>query len=150
MTELCYRLPGWERKLHDAIDCRRRQPFHRARNDCVRFTCEVIQEITGVFLGGHWVKDYRSNLAAKRLLKKLGEDGFFAAANAVFVDAGLTPVTWQLAQRGDPVFFNSNVGRGEQGLAICVGQMAVTPGKDQMIAVPMNKARAAWHIPPHG
>ena len=150
MTSLCYRLPGWEAKLHAAINSRRALPFHRARNDCVRFTCEVIEAITGVYLGDHWVKDYRSNLAAKRLLVRLGPDGFFSAANEVFVNVGFSPIGWEWAQRGDPVFFNSNVGRGEQGLAICVGQMAVTPGKDQMIAVPMNKARAAWHIPPHG
>jgi hypothetical protein len=109
----------------------------------------MIFEITGVKLGEEFTKQYRSDLGASRLLSKLGKDGFLHAADKVLTQVGIQPCDWRMAQRGDPVFFSGDVGKNEleQGLGICVGQYAMSPGLKGLIKIPMNRAKAAWHIP---
>lgn len=135
------RQQGWESRLNDHLEKSRKKPFEWGGNDCVLFSADVIQAMTGADpipeLRGKWT----SKATARRVLKKHG--GLEATAEKVANENGWRRVPNMLAQRGDLLLMQ---GKNGPLLAICVGASAIAPGESGMVTLPVGQAIKAWHI----
>lgn len=127
---------GFEKLLAGYIDERRRRPFAWGTNDCVTFTADWLQRLTGTDPLGDLRGTWDDAASAARALASVG--GLLAA-----MDARYERIPWAFAQRGDVVAVD--VG-GHLGLYVCVGRYAAGPGELEMLLNPMHEAVAAWRI----
>lgn len=75
MPEPLKRVIGWRRRLDDAIDEIRREPFAWGSQDCVvALAARAVEAMTGVDLAAKQRGTYQTELGALRRMKKLGHN----------------------------------------------------------------------------
>lgn len=140
------RIPGWERRLAEAIEAARDRPFRWGRHDCAIFAFDLRRDITG----GHdvaalWRVRYTTARGAVRVMRRLGWSSLEAAGRDLL---GEPLDSVHLAQRGDLVLANTALGFG-----VCLGARAAgiapvngpcDPGG--LILVPMAACALAWRV----
>lgn len=135
---------GWQGRLFRYIAANQKRSFDRGTFDCLRFCNGAVQEISGENIVHELLGTYASNLEAMRILRNLGDNGLINEAEKALVDAGCIEVPVPFAQTGDMLFYGKT--ETETGFAVCVGQHAMSPGKDGLVSIPTRKATRAWRI----
>ncbi len=117
--------------------------FDRARFDCVRFTADILHDITGTDLAAPFRDLYKTDEDAAALIASFGPLGLFGKVDEVFTGAGFTLMDWRRAcVRGNPVLIDRSLG-------ICSGPYALMPmeGGIGLTSIPMRAVKAVWDIP---
>lgn len=134
------RIEGWEERLAAVVAGARRTPFAWGTHDCLSFSCQAIEALTGVDRFGEFRGRYASEGQALRLLSELG--GHWEDAARWFF--GAEPVNTRFARRGDIC------ARGDDGaihaLAVCVGARAAGLGPEGVVFAPLSSFSLAWRI----
>lgn len=132
------RIEGWESRLAALVEARRRAPFEWGVNDCMHFTADAVEAITGV-----------DPLAGVRAT--YGDEG---GARALFLQdrrrllTGLNNlgprIRPKLAHRGDVAL--GPWSPGSLGLGVVVGANVCAPGPHGLAFCPLSAARCAWSV----
>ncbi len=130
----------WPEILDDYIRENKAQVYKYGKADCIMFMAGFVKQITGkdVLKG----KRYKGEKSALRLLKEF--DGLFNLVNIQFEKVGFEPVEVMRARRGDVVGFET-AAHGET-VGICVGNMFVSQGIEDLVFLPMSTALRAWRV----
>lgn len=128
-------MEGWERRLNDFIEARRRCPFAWGSNDCVTFAGGVLEAITGHLI---WAPIWTNEDEALRALVPLR--GLEAATAAIL---GPPDDNWRLMRRGDVAIIEQD---GRLSLAVCAGANLVGPGLLGLETKPLSAARKFWRV----
>lgn len=137
------RRPNWETIFEEFLYSRLKYMFDRGSSDCVPFCADGIKLYTGVDLAENFRGLYNSDKEAFRLIKNHPE-GFFGIVKDEMEKFDLTIKNRKLAKRGDLVFLEYD---NQEGLGLCNGRLAATPGTDSLNWVDMTCAKAVWGIP---
>ncbi len=127
------RIEGWETRLAELVEARRRVPFAWGSNDCISFAADAVMALTGV-----------DPLAAWR-----GSYGADATFDLVTIEREFGRGRQQItaARRGDIVLMP--FGAGSQithGGAVCLGEKSASPGELGLVFNPTRAARLFWPI----
>lgn len=140
----------WQERMIDAINARRDTPFAWGRHDCALFACDVAQAICGVDfaagLRGRYATERGAYVALKRFAGPNAKNGGLeAAAEKIAANHGCPEVPPLMAQRGDIVLMDSELGAV---LGVCVGETIAKAGVETGVEfVPLAAARRAWRVP---
>lgn len=139
---MIYRKQNWEQILEAFLYSRINTKFERGFSDCVPFCADGILQYTGVDLAQNFRQRYSSDKEALRLTMghPKGFKGLVLDEMATFK---LPIKPWTYAKRGDLVFLEYS---GEEGLGLCNGRLAATPGKTQINWVDMKHSTIVWEI----
>lgn len=132
------RIDGWESRLIDLIDSMRSQSFALGESDCCRFSCRLVQAMTGE---NHWPKffGYTSKRDVALIIAKYGRK----VDDVISFILG-KPINIRFAQRGDICCFESvDLGRA---LGVCIGENAVFLAPFGIIFIPTLVCSAAWRV----
>lgn len=119
--------------------------FSWGSNDCALFACNVVRELTGVYLGQQFRVGYHTKTTAYAALKRFAGGGLETLAEKLAAEHGLQEVPVRMAQRGDIVLLEASEG---PTLAI-VGMDGIhvtAPGPAGLVRWPLERARRAWRI----
>jgi hypothetical protein len=140
------RCDNWEAALRARVEAARARPFAWGANDCALFAADCVEAMTGVDLAAAFRGKYASPSGARRALMRYGEGSLEATVTAILGE----PVAATLARRGDVVLFRSfppdSPPEGIEALAVCLGEVAASPGPKVMTYVPMGEWLKAWRV----
>jgi hypothetical protein len=130
----------WPEIMESYIQNNRGKEYKWSRQDCVTFMAQFVHIITGkdVLIG----KRYAGEKSAMTLLKKY--KGLFRLVDMQFKKFGLNKIKPLQAKRGDVVGFKTKA--HGQTVGICVGNMFVSQGEDDLVFLPMSEAVKAWEV----
>ncbi len=97
--------PNWQKELANVIEKAQEVPFFWGKHDCCLFASNCALAVTGKDPSEKYRGRYTSEIGAKRVLAK--EHGSIESA----FDAYFERVDPALAQRGDIVLFDSEMGK---------------------------------------
>lgn len=130
--------PGWELRLHDAIEDARGRPFQWGSHDCATWAFDVAARLTGTESQSRiWLGRYRTAAGAERLKRRLGWSTRREGGEALLGAPLATPL---LAQRGDIVL------GPDEAFGICTGADAAFVGPAGLVFVKLAACAAAWRI----
>ncbi|UGO51432.1 hypothetical protein QJV44_gp18 [Serratia phage vB_SmaS_Tlacuache] len=95
----------WQEKLLEQVVLREKVKFEWGKHDCCLFAADVVQAMTGVDYASEFRGKYSTEIGAKRLLAKAGEDGLTGVLDGKFAQVDLSYV-----QRGDLVLVQTDAG----------------------------------------
>lgn len=132
-----FRRPDWLERLQETVEYWKDKPFGWAYNDCCMFAARCVDEMTG----SEWVVDLHSCYCDERTAKV-----YIEAEGSI--EASVTkrlgePVPRLQARRGDVCLVETPHG---PGLGICVGAVALTPGEEGLVPIPLANVVKAWRI----
>ena len=140
------RAEGWEARLREAVEAAREKPFEWGTNDCALFAADCVRAMTGTDLAAAFRGKYTTASGARRALMRFGEGSLEATVMAVLGE----PIVPTLARRGDVVLFQSfppgAPPDGIEALAVCLGEVAASPGPQGLTYVPMSEWLKAWRV----
>ena len=140
------RRDGWEAALREAVEVAREKPFAWGANDCALFAADCALVITGTDLAASFRGKYATAAGARRALMRLGKGALVETVTAALGG----PIAPALARRGDVVLFRSippdAPPGGIEALAVCLGEVAASPGPRGMTYVPMSEWLNAWRV----
>lgn len=132
------RLPTWAAHWGNLVAARLEQPFAWGSNDCVAFVADALQAMHG----RDTMAEFRTQRSGqKQAWLQLREGGGLKAGLA---RAGLLPVAPSQAQVGDVVLLALGPRQRKRVLAVCNGDVALSPGRSGLMATPMALALMAW------
>lgn len=133
------RSPIWERRLVEAIEAARNQPFRWGRHDCATFAFDLRRDIAGGYdVAALWRGRYTTARGAVLVMRRLGWTSLEAAGRALL---GEPLATVHLAQRGDLVLANTGLGFG-----VCLGARAAGIAPSGLVLVPLSACALAWRV----
>lgn len=136
---LLQRRPDWPERLAQWLQAMRDEPFAWGRNDCVRFVCAAIEQMTGT---DPWPRvTWVDRAGALRALRGLGG---LRAAITQRLGPPLPSPAW--AQRGDVLLLRGAATVGRPAAGLCVGAHWAGPGPCGVVQGPMSMALAAWPV----
>lgn len=137
------RKAGWEGRLAQAIDARRRTPFGPwGVYDCVVFAGECVEALVGHNPAAQFAGQYEGAKSALVVLSKLG----FASLEA-WLDANFPAVAPASAQRGDLALLTDEAAEGLFGaLGVFCGQSIAAPGEKGLHFLGRAAARKAYGV----
>ena len=131
------RCDNWELRLSKTVEERLYEPFAWGSNDCVMFSADCLEAMTGVDpvsdLRGQWADSKQ----ALRVITRLG--GLPAAVKA----CGLEEVPPLFAKRGDLVLHRRD---GTDALAICLGNQLAGPSESGLLFFGLECGVRAWRV----
>ncbi len=140
------RLDGWEAVLRETVERSRERSFEWGAHDCALFAADCVLAMTGTDLATAFRGKYTTAAGSRRALIRLGEGSLEATVTAVLGE----PIAPALARRGDVVLFRSFPPdvppEGIEALAVCLGEVAASPGPKAMTYVPMSEWLKAWRV----
>jgi hypothetical protein len=146
------RVQNWELKLHSFIERRKNTPMTWGKSDCASFAVDAVKEIIENPHSFNPMQSfkgrYRSPRGAYRLLKKYSGGGLLDTCRIILDLEGFSLKSAKFAQRGDfaLVEVDTVIGGIREVLGVVVDGKVVTQGKDGLVFVGLDKARAVWAI----
>ncbi len=139
MPESPIRIPGWERRLAEAIEAARARPFAWGSHDCAIWAFDLRRDLTGgADVAALWRGRYRTALGAARMMRRLGWPSLEAAGRALL---GEPVPSVHLARRGDLLLAGTGLGFG-----ICLGARAAGIAPAGLTFAPLAACTLAWRI----
>ncbi len=135
------RFDHWPETLDYYIRSTSENPYKMGIFDCVSFVAKAMKHITGKDILDEI--DYTDEKTGLKLLKK--HDGLFKLADKQFNKVDILPYkNKNYCKRGDIVGFMT-AAHGET-LGICTGSEFVSPGKSELVYLPMADVVRAWEV----
>lgn len=134
------RVIGWESRLADYIEARRRTPFAWGLHDCCTFAAGWVALATGTAPFPE-LRRHRTAYAATRALVRAGCRDAAAIATLAL---GPPLARTAFAARGDVVAID--VAPGKPALGICLGADSAFAGAAGLLFLPATAVTRAWRV----
>jgi hypothetical protein len=133
------RIPGWERRLAEAVEAARDRPFRWGYHDCATWAFDLRRQIAGGDdVAARWRGRYTTARGAERVMRRLGYASLEEAGRDLL---GEPLPSVNLAQRGDLVLADTGLGFG-----VCLGARAAGIAPSGLVLVPMSNCKLAWRV----
>ncbi|MCQ4575426.1 MAG: hypothetical protein NOU37_09310 [Candidatus Brocadiales bacterium] len=134
------RVEDWPERLDEYVESVKDKPFEYTMHDCCAFMAMAVIVITGVdVMKG--LRTYTDKQSAYRVIKDYAGGGVAEAVEKAMSDHGFQEVPPLMAQRGDVVLFQTELG---DTTGICVGDRITAPGEKGLLFNPLTDIKRAW------
>ena len=131
----------WDRRLRQAIEASRGQPFRWGAHDCCLFAADLVHAMTSWDPAASLRGCYHSEIEAAHLIRTRG--GIRALVSEMLATDYFRPT---LAMRGDVVLMRPLMPGHLEQLGVCVGDSAVVAAETGLLHRNMNRALCAWRL----
>ena len=137
------RVENWESKLEQVIEKTKNKPeFKYGKNDCITFTLECIEAITGKKV---FDRKWKSLKDGKEIIKKLKKKDLLDIALHIAKENNFEEIIINKAQRGDVMYYKDEFD-WDGTLGICIGEKTMFNWKKAIMVVNNNKCLKCWRI----
>lgn len=137
------RVENWESKLEKVIEKTRNiLEFKYGKNDCITFTLECIEAITGKKV---FDNKWKSLKQGKEIIKKLKKKDLLDIALHVAKENNFEEIIINKAQRGDVMYYKDEFD-WDGTLGICIGEKTMFNWKTTIMLIDNNKCLKCWRI----
>ena len=137
------RVNDWNSKLEEVIkNLKEKKEFKHGKNDCVTFTIDSIESITGKKV---FDKKYKNIKEAKKIIKKLKSKDLLDIALKIAKENNFKTVDIDKAQKGDVLYYVDT--RDLDGtLGVCIGETVMFNWKESITLIKKEDCKIAWRI----
>ena len=137
------RVNNWNSKLEKVIkDLKEKTKFKHGKNDCVTFTIDCIESITGKKV---FDKKYQNIKEAKKIIKKLHSKDLLDIAFKIAKENNFKTIDIDKAQKGDVLYYVDT--RDLDGtLGVCIGESVMFNWKESITLIKKEDCKIAWRI----
>ena len=137
------RVENWESKLEQVIEKTKNKPeFKYGKNDCITFTLECIEAITGKKV---FDRKWKSLKDGKEIIKKLKKKDLLDIALHIAKENNFEEIMINKAQRGDVMYYKYEFD-WDGTLGVCIGEKTMFNWKKAIMVVNNNKCLKCWRI----
>jgi len=137
------RVDNWDCKLEKVLqNYKEKEIFKHGKNDCVTFTIDCIEAITGKKV---FNKKYKNIKEAKKIIKSFKSKDLLDIALKIAKENNFKTVELDKAQKGD-VFYYKDKTDLEGTLGICIGESVMFNWKKEIAILPKKECKIAWRI----
>jgi hypothetical protein len=137
------RVENWESKLEQVIEKTKNKPeFKYGKNDCITFTLECIEAITGKKV---FDRKWKSLKDGKEIIKKLKKKDLLDIALHIAKENNFEEIIINKAQRGDVMYYKDEFD-WDGTLGVCIGEKTMFNWKKTIMVVNNNKCLKCWRI----
>lgn len=137
------RVENWESKLEQTIqDTKEKKEFQYGKNDCITFTLNCIEAITGKKV---FDKKWKSLKDGKDIIKKLKKKDLLDIALHIAKENNFEEISISKAQRGDVLYYKDEYD-WDGTLGVCIGQKTMFNWKKAIMVIDNNKCLKCWRI----
>ena len=137
------RVENWESKLEQVIEKTKNKPeFKYGKNDCITFTLECIEAITGKKV---FDRKWKSLKEGKKIIKKLKKKDLLDIALHIAKENNFEEIIINKAQRGDVMYYKDEFD-WDGTLGVCIGEKTMFNWKKAIMVVNNNKCLKCWRI----
>ena len=137
------RVNNWNSKLEQVIkNLKEKTKFKHGKNDCVTFTIDCIESITGKKV---FDKKYKNIKEAKKIIKKLKSKDLLDIALKIAKENNFKTIDIDKAQKGD-VFYYKDKTDLEGTLGVCIGESVMFNWKKEIALIRKTDCKIAWRI----
>lgn len=137
------RVENWESKLEQVIEKTKKKPdFKYGKNDCITFTLECIEAITGKKV---FDRKWKSLKDGKEIIKKLKKKDLLDIALHIAKENNFEEIIINKAQRGDVMYYKDEFD-WDGTLGVCIGEKTMFNWKKAIMVVNNNKCLKCWRI----
>jgi hypothetical protein len=137
------RVNNWNSKLEEVIkNLKEKKEFKHGKNDCVTFTIDSIESITGKKV---FDKKYKNIKEAKKIIKKLKSKDLLDIALKIAKENNFKTIDIDKAQKGDVLYYVDT--RDLDGtLGVCIGESVMFNWKESITLIKKEDCKIAWRI----
>ena len=137
------RVENWESKLEQVIEkTKNKSGFKYGKNDCITFTLECIEAITGKKV---FDRKWKSLKDGKEIIKKLKKKDLLDIALHIAKENNFEEIIINKAQRGDVMYYKDEFD-WDGTLGVCIGEKTMFNWKKAIMVVNNNKCLKCWRI----
>ena len=137
------RVENWESKLEQVIEKTKNKPeFKYGKNDCITFTLECIEAITGKKV---FDRKWKSLKDGKEIIKKLKKKDLLDIALHIAKENNFEEIIINKAQRGDVMYYKDEFD-WDGTLGVCIGEKTMFNWKKAIMVINNNKCLKCWRI----
>ena len=137
------RVNNWSSALEKVLeDYKKKQIFKHGKNDCVTFTIDCIEAITGKKV---FNKKYKNIKEAKKIIKSLKSKDLLDIALKIAKENNFKTIDIDKAQKGD-VFYYKDKTDLEGTLGVCIGESVMFNWKKEIALIRKTDCKIAWRI----
>ena len=137
------RVEDWNSKLEEVIiNLKNKKKFKHGKNDCVTFTIDCIESITGKKV---FDKKYKNIKEAKKIIKSLKSKDLLDIALKIAKENNFKTIDIDKAQKGDVLYYVDT--RDLDGtLGVCIGETVMFNWKESITLIKKEDCKIAWRI----
>lgn len=137
------RVENWESKLEQVIEkTKNKSEFKYGKNDCITFTLECIEAITGKKV---FDRKWKSLKDGKEIIKKLKKKDLLDIALHIAKENNFEEIIINKAQRGDVMYYKDEFD-WDGTLGVCIGEKTMFNWKKAIMVINNNKCLKCWRI----
>lgn len=129
---------GWEKRLFECIEAKRKLPFAWGDHDCSIFVMDCVDAQLNTQYAAQWRGRYKTRVGAYRVLKK--EGGYATIA----MGYGFKKKPTSQASRGDLAYIG-----GATAMGVVVGDRIIATGETSLVSLPIDVALYVWEVSCH-
>ena len=137
------RVESWEIKLNEVIEkTKNKEKFEYGKNDCITFTLQCIEAITGKKV---FDKKWKSIKQGKKIIKKLKKKDLLDIALHIAKENKFNQVDINKAQRGDVLYYKDEYD-WDGTLGVCLGDKTMFNWKKSIMLINNDRCMKCWRI----
>ena len=137
------RVDSWEIKLNEVIEKTKNiERFEYGKNDCITFTLQCIEAITGKNVFDH---KWKSIKQGKEIIKKLKKKDLLDIALHIAKENKFNEVDINKAQRGDVLYYKDEYD-WDGTLGVCLGDKTMFNWKKSIMLIRNDRCMKCWRI----
>ena len=137
------RVDSWEIKLNEVIEkTKNKEKFEYGKNDCITFTLQCIEAITGKKVFDH---KWKSIKQGKEIIKKLKKKDLLDIALYIAKENKFNEVDINKAQRGDVLYYKDEYD-WDGTLGVCLGDKTMFNWKKSIMLINNDRCMKCWRI----
>ena len=137
------RVDSWEIKLNEVIEKTKNiEKFEYGKNDCITFTLQCIEAITGKKVFDH---KWKSIIQGIEIIKKLKKIDLLDIALHIAKENKFNEVDINKAQRGDVLYYKDEYD-WDGTLGVCLGDKTMFNWKKSIMLIGNNRCIKCWRI----
>ena len=137
------RVESWEIKLNEVIEkTKNKEKFEYGKNDCITFTLQCIEAITGKKVFDH---KWKSIKQGKKIIKKLKKKDLLDIALHIAKENKFNQVDINKAQRGDVLYYKDEYD-WDGTLGVCLGDKTMFNWKKSIMLINNDRCMKCWRI----
>ena len=137
------RVDSWEIKLNEVIEkTKNKEKFEYGKNDCITFTLQCIEAITGKKVFDH---KWKSIKQGKEIIKKLKKKDLLDIALHIAKENKFYEVDINKAQRGDVLYYKDEYD-WDGTLGVCLGDKTMFNWKKSIMLIGNDRCIKCWRI----
>lgn len=137
------RVNDWNSRLEEVIkNLKEKKQFKHGKNDCVTFTIDCIESITGKKV---FDQKYKNIKEAKKIIKKLKSKNLLDIALKIAKENNFKTVDIDKAHKGDVLYYIDTTDL-DGTLGVCIGESVMFNWRDSITLIKKEDCKIAWRI----